>query len=240
MKRFLIPLVNEAFHEHYSDQAVVILEPNKLMTELPDGSFDHREMDAIATLSENGVEKGYHIEIETSTDQTFAVRIAEYAAGKAYRSVERTERGAKMTIPHSAVIFLRAVNEVPNEYVIEIEYPGGVVSYKAPVLKVKNYSVSEIFEKRLLLLLPFYGFHYDSEFQRMEKSGIDDLKTVLDEINGRLIEMVNNGDIEEVDRGHLIDWIKRVFEKLTVNYIEREKIFAVVRVFRVERAFEIN
>ena len=58
MKRFLIPLVNEAFHEHYSDQAIVVLEPNKLMTELPDGNFDHREMDAIATLSENGVEKG--------------------------------------------------------------------------------------------------------------------------------------------------------------------------------------
>ena len=218
MKEYLVPLVNEAFGAHYTENAVVTLDSGKLMTEFPDGNFSHREMDAIAKLTENGQTKDYHVEVESSKDKTFAIRIAEYAAGKAYKSVELTELGAKMVIPYSAVIFLRAENEVPDEFIIEIDYPGGTASYIAPILKVKNYSVSEIFDKKLLLLLPFYGFNYDNRFKDMNESGIEELKDALDGINNRLVDMVVSGEINETQHSHLIDWMKRVLEKLTINY----------------------
>ena len=34
--------------------------------------------------------------------------------------------------------------------------PGGTVQYDVPVMKVQAYSLDEIFEKHLLLLIPFY------------------------------------------------------------------------------------
>ena len=218
MKRFFIPLVNEVFGEHYSANADIRLEPNKLTLEQADGSFSRREADALVTLKENGREKDYHIELETNTDKTFAVRIAEYAAGKAFKSVELTETGAKMRIPHSAVIFLKAENEVPDEFTIEIESPGGRLSYKAPVKKVRDYSISELFSKKLLLLLPFFGFNFEKRFEEMERSGVGELKKALDEINDGLIGMVARGEIDEAERSHLIDWTKRVLDKQTVNY----------------------
>ena len=158
MTRFLIPLVNEAFNEHYTDKAEVSLIPGKQSTEQPDSSFVGKEMDAFARLTESGISKNYHFEVETSTDKSFAIRIAEYAAGAAQESATLTEKGAKIIIPYSAVIFLRATTEVPDRLRMEIEYPGGKASYDAPVMKIKNYSVRELIDKRLLLLLPFIGF----------------------------------------------------------------------------------
>ena len=218
MTKYFIPLVNEAFGEHFTDKATISLKRNKQVLEHSDGSLEQGEMDALAELSEDDTTKDYHFEVETWKDNTFAIRIAEYAAGAAYESIQLTDNGAKMTIPYSAVIFLRSANDIPNKLLIEIEYPGGVASYDAPVMKVKDYSINELFEKKLLLLLPFFGFNFDDRFEQMEVNGIGELKAALDEIDGRLTSMVDAGDIDEAQRNHLIDWMKRVLDKLTVNY----------------------
>ena len=218
MTRFIIPLVNEAFGEHYTDKAEVNLIPGKQSTEQTDSSFVEREMDAFAKLTESGASKNYHFEVETGTDRSFAIRIAEYAAGAAQENVTLTETGAKTVIPYSAVIFLRARDEIPDKLRMEIEYPGGVVSYDAPVMKIKNYSVKELIDKRLLLLLPFYGFNFDDRFAEMETTGIGELKAALDEVDDSLSGLVESGVIDESQKGHLLDWTKRVLDKLTVNY----------------------
>ncbi len=52
----------------------------------------------------------------------------------------------------------------------------------------------------------------------MEEVGIDELRLALDEINRRLSGLVEKHELDESERNHLIDWIKRVLDKLTVNY----------------------
>ena len=218
MTRFLIPLVNEAFGEHYTDKAEVDLIPGKQSIEHIDSSYDEREMDSFARLTESGISKNYHFEVQVKTDKSFAIRIAEYAAGAAQESVALTENGARIVIPYSAVIFLRATTEVPDKLHMEIEYPGGKVFYDAPVMKIKNYSVKDLIDKRLLLLLPFYGFNFDKRFAAMETEGIEQLKAALEELNTSLSSLVESGDINEAQRGHLLDWTQRVLDKLTVRY----------------------
>jgi len=218
MTRFLIPLVNEAFGEHYTDKAEIDLIPGKQSIEHTDSSSVEREMDAFVRLSESGISKNYHFEVETKTDKSFAIRIAEYAAGAAQESVALTETGARIVIPYSAVIFLRATTELPDKFRMEIEYPGGTVFYDAPVMKIKDYSVKDLIDKRLLLLLPFFGFNFDGQFAAMESEGIDRLRAALEEMNTSLSDLVGLRVINEAQKGHLLDWTKRVFDKLTVNY----------------------
>ena len=218
MSKYFIPLVNEAFGEHFTDRATVTLRPMKQVTRLPGAALVQGETDSLATLSELDVTKDYHFEMEAWGDDGFAIRIAEYAAGYAYGSVVKTEHGAKMTIPFSAVIFLRSKGNLPDKLVIEIEYPGGKVSYEAPVLDMRGYSIADLFEKRLLLLLPFFGFVFADEFERMDTQGAGELKDALDEINARLTGMVRSGEIDESQKSHLIDWTQRVLQKLTVKY----------------------
>ena len=218
MTSYFIPLVNEAFGEHFTDKAEVTLRPMKQVTRLPGAQLKQSEVDSLATLSERTVTKNYHFEMEAWGNGGFAIRIAEYAAGYAYASVVKTEHGAKMTIPFSAVIFLRSKGTPPDKLLIEIDFPGGKASYEAPVLNMKDYSISELFEKRLLLLLPFYGFTYADDFERMNTQGAGELTASLDEINDRLTGMVQSGEIDETQKSHLIDWTKEVLDKLTVGY----------------------
>lgn len=48
-----------------------------------------------------------------------------------------------------------------------IATPGGTVQYDVPVMKVHQYSLNDIIEKRMLMLIPFYIFHTRKFFQRI-------------------------------------------------------------------------
>ena len=52
----------------------------------------------------------------------------------------------------------------------------------------------------------------------METDGIGEIKDAFDEVNASLSELVEDGVINEAQKGHLLDWAKRVLDKLTVNY----------------------
>ena len=223
MTQFLIPLINEVFGERFTDSARVVLKPGKQVTESADGAFEQGEVDTLAEVSEDFggiVVKSYHFEIQAKEDGDLAIRIAEYGAAFAYSNVRWVNGGAEMTIPHAAVIFLRSRESTPDDYTVTVNYPGGKVSYKAPVIKIKDYTIDELFGKRLLLLLPFFPFLYEGDLEEMDKDigRINELHKVLDDVNHRLDAMVTNGDIIESQKQHLIDWIQRVFDKLTVKY----------------------
>ena len=46
---------------------------------------------------------------------------------------------------------------------VKVLTPGGRVSYTVPVLKVKRYTIHELFEKKLFFLIPFHIFAYEKE-----------------------------------------------------------------------------
>ena len=40
----------------------------------------------------------------------------------------------------------------------------------------------------------------------------------FEDVNSSLISLLKSGEINEAQKGHLLDWTQRVFDKLTVNY----------------------
>ena len=44
--------------------------------------------------------------------------------------------------------------------------PGGTVSFFIPVMKIANYSIDDIFEKKLFFLVPFMIFSYEKDFKK--------------------------------------------------------------------------
>ena len=46
---------------------------------------------------------------------------------------------------------------------VEINTPGGSVQYEIPIVRVADYSLDQLFENRLFLLLPFYFFNHENE-----------------------------------------------------------------------------
>ena len=89
-----------------------------------------------------------------------------------------------------------------------------------PVIRIADYGLEELFEKKLLLLVPFYVFRIsDREFEEMEKgSGMERLKGMLDGISGKLDEMVRGGELEAWKRRNILNYVRQVLNSLTTKY----------------------
>jgi hypothetical protein len=100
------------------------------------------------------------------------------------------------------------------------KYPCVEVSYQVPVMKVKTYTIEEIFEKNLLFLIPFYIFTYESRFKEIEKDS-DKLTEIISEygmISDRLEECLSSGFIDEFTKKTIMDMSERVLENIARSY----------------------
>ena len=119
-------------------------------------------------IGSDGVQKRYHIECQSTADNSMLVRIFEYDAQIALDSGNITNNVLTVTFPNSAVIFLRHSGKTPNEMRIRMITPGGSTEYLVEVVKVQKYSLEEIFSKRLLFFIPFYIFSHEKNFPEYE------------------------------------------------------------------------
>lgn len=121
--------------------------------------------------------------------------------------------------PSSVVLFLRSNGETPDKYEIVIEIGDKEFSYTIPILKVSDYSLDDIFSKKLYFLLPFHFFVYEKELKNYNscKKDISKLMTKFDYWMGRL-EAVDNQEIPSEVKGSLQQYAYNVLQALTSKY----------------------
>ena len=214
----LIPLINEVFGEHYTGHEKITLLQNEHFIKLTDNTIKKKVTDSSISLPEdNG--RVYHFECQSTPDGEIIIRIFEYATQMAFEGVYASSNKLVLEYPHSAILYLRHNSMTPNNMEITIKTPGGEVSYKVPVIKMK-YSLDEIFGKKLLFLIPFYIFRYEKEFPGMENSSVN-LKKAEEEfitITKTLAYMSLNGEITEYTKCMLSDMTKIVIENIAAQY----------------------
>ncbi len=214
----LIPLINEVFGEQYTGNEEITLLQNEHFIKLTDGKLKKKVTDSSISLTEdNG--RIYHFECQSTPDGEIIIRIFEYASQMALEGAYASSNKLVLEYPHSAILYLRHNSNTPDSMEITIKTPGGEVSYKVPVIKME-YSIDEIFEKKLLFLIPFYIFIYEKEFPEMENGSIN-LKKAEEEfitITKTLDYMCLNGEITEYTKCMLSDMTKIVIENITAKY----------------------
>ena len=186
--KLLIPMVNEVFGTHFTENAVVHLKQNEHMysgmngkTEkhITDTNFvivDESLIDSILgsgfDIIEGEVAKHYVFECESKpVGPVVLVRIVEYSVKTAVES--GTKKGqTKLTvhIPQTAILSLRSTANTPDEMQLEIVMESGSCSSTVRVMKLSNYDLESIFEKKLYLLIPFLLFNYEKRFGQIEES----------------------------------------------------------------------
>lgn len=97
---------------------------------------------------------------------------------------------------------------------------GSEMSYKVPALRITDYDVDAIFEKKLLILLPFYLFRYVKEFSSIESDTTrqKELKDVLADISLRLEKLTRAGELTVYQQRTILKLLLRISEKLTIKY----------------------
>jgi hypothetical protein len=73
-------------------------------------------------------------------------------------------------IPQAAVLFLRSSEDTPDSMGIVMEWEDGSNEIPVRVLRVRDYSLEELFRKRLYFLLPYYIFTHEAGFRQINNS----------------------------------------------------------------------
>ena len=215
----IIPVINEVFGEHYSGQEKIIFSPNEHFMNQQGGNEEERVTDTSFKI-EGKETKKYHLECQSSTDNSMLIRFFEYDTQIALDEGTINGNILTVTLPHSAVLFLRHHASTPDTLKIKMVTPGGTVEYNIQVMKSQQYTLDEIFEKGLLLLIPFYIFSHETRFDEYEKDKTK-LKTLQEEyeqIKNKLEELLNQGAISEYTKCTIIDMSNKVLEHIAVKY----------------------
>ena len=218
--KLIIPVINEVFGENYTGDEVIQFSPNEHFLNQADGGEEKRITDTNFEVI-GKTTKRYHFECQSTVDYSILIRIFEYDAQIALdQSSEVIENRIIVSFPNTAVLFLRSTSTTPDVMEIVIRTPGGEVSYNVPVMKVKTYSIEEIFEKKLLFLIPFYIFTYESRFAEIENSAdeLEELKAEYEGIKNRLEQLAADGVIDEFYKKTIMDMSERVLANLAASY----------------------
>lgn len=221
----LFPFVNEAFGENYTGQEKIEFLPNELMTNESEET-QKRITDAIFKITA-AVEKKYHVECQSTRDGKMLIRMFEYdakiALGKTDVSKDKMDvytETLTVTFPHSAVLYLRSTKNTPDVYGYVINTPGGTVSYNLPVIKMKSYTLDQLFDKKLLFLLPFYVFSHEDQLKKYEENpdALEEFKSEYRSMVQRLDELRLDGKISYYDEITIIEISKQVFDEISKKY----------------------
>lgn len=220
-RELIIPVVNEAFGESYTGQEEIVFGINEHFITQDGGSEDKRVTDSsFVIIRADGIRKRYHIECEEQLDSSILIRIFEYDAQIALD--EGSVAGTTLTVsfPHSAVLALRYAKKSPDTMRIRVVTPGGETSYAVPIIKVQQYSLDEIFKKKLLFFLPFYIFSHESDLPECNsnEAKLAELTEEYRKIRLKLDELQIAGVISEFSKGAICAMVNHVLALIAQKY----------------------
>ncbi len=155
-----IPLINDVFGTQYP-----------LDTEIIQGRNEHHTENGEVTTDSYLVIGGkrYHIECQSTEDQTMVLRMIEYDFAIALENAMKVDGTYRIQLPHPCILYLRGENKAKYLSMELVLFDGQIIKYQVPVIRMEWYSLNEIFEKNLVILLPFYMMRYEKMRDWIEK-----------------------------------------------------------------------
>ena len=222
----IISLINEIHGTHFTGNEEVTLLQNEEPQETDDGTVDTRITDSYIRILDGNTGHFYHIECQSTSDGTIILRIFEY--GTRIARTNSSLQGDTLTVnfPDSSIMALRSTENTPDVMHITLKVPGNrQISYDVPVLKVKEYTKEQIFEKRLYILIPFHIFRFEMELPEFEKNAekLELIENHYASLMHRLIEEGKAGKITEYSLGLIEDLSETVIESIAYKYNNTRK-----------------
>ena len=173
MPHLVIPLINEVFGSWYPNS-----EP---MTALQNEHLELTDDKVITDSYLRIADKYYHVECQSNPNGTMAIRMIEYDFLIALKHAEKAGYEYTINFPRSCVLYLRYTSRTPDFLTVHIKFPdGAAIDYHTPIVKVNQYELKDIFQKRLLFFLPYYIMRYESALPEIEEDE-EKLQKLLEE-----------------------------------------------------------
>lgn len=218
MPELVIPVINEVFATSYEYDEKITYYKNEHQS----------KKGKVITDSCLGIKNRlYHIECQSNVDNTMILRMIEYDFAIALENADKKEGYYEMEFPRSCVLYLRHNSKTPEILKMKVKIPGGEsFDYEIPIVKVQRYTKDEIFQKRLLMFLPFYIMRYEKEYDLIENeperlskliSEYEDIRIRIDKLSTVEEKSVLYGDLKDMIArisDHMLEKRRRLKERI--------------------------
>ena len=208
MPEQLLPLISEIYQIPYSRGTPI----KPLGTEYSTEQSDTKKISSIrADITVLiGAHDIYHFECESKNDKTMVIRMFEYDV---HISLNYQRDSQILNFPHSAVLYLQDNKNIPDELFCIIHFPdGSTFPYRVPTVKIQTYSLEEIKNKHLCILIPFlplrFRKHLRSQKSR-QKFDIEELTSFYQDTILILDEEIKNGYLSENNRNIILNLLNK-------------------------------
>ena len=238
--RLMLPVINEIFGSRYDGDEPVLVYANELFPEgiekpgakiISDSNMTIvgrgikkrfpltiKSLKEIDSLLSGGNAEGYQIECESNPhDGTIWIRLYKYGATIAVHTAVTNGNVTDVYFPDSALIYLRSGSNTADSHTLRIHAGEKILEIEIPTLKISDYSLDEMFEKKLFFLLPFYIFNREDDFQRCmdDETELKRLKSEYEEIKSRLEKCEQDGTITFFEKASIIKMTLGVIAKIS-------------------------
>jgi hypothetical protein len=151
----LVAFINGGFGSHHAPESPVAFQPTESIIKTETGAMKRETSDMILTIGG----KAYVIEAQTADDETIALRVFEYGLSYALKGRTIIDNGelVEVTLLRGMVIYWESSGKTPDKTTFRVKTPDGrALDYEIKVLKVLSHELSDLDQRNLSLLYPFY------------------------------------------------------------------------------------
>lgn len=222
LPELVIPLVNEMFgyKNRFTGKEIITKRNSYFLKKNGHMKQSARITDSMFQIG--SFEEIYHLECESTPNNNILIRMIEYDSFAALENYELNNDTFVVRFPVSGILFLRSNRNIRNRYKVILKTSGTDAQYHINVLKIQDYTMEEMLQKKLYILLPFYLFIYsDQELRKINssKERMEKLSQEIDYLITKLTHEVRNNNLSL----YAYKTVVRMFTKVASAYTESNK-----------------
>ena len=231
-KGAVIDLVNGMFDEDFPPDS----ETTFNSTENVNSRLRRTVADIIITLRSKDKCRRFHMEAQISNDNTIVLRVFEYGFHDALRHQEVDGNKITLPFPEPLIIFLEHTRNTPDEVILELDFgKHGKFEYPVATMKFLDYSVAELCDRRMVILLPLYLLRLRREIESAKakktvREKAKDLQSLISDILKAIADNEKIGNITNKDTVELLHMMSHLYEYLygSIKEFDEEEVSAVL------------
>ncbi|MCM1258559.1 MAG: hypothetical protein NC307_11980 [Roseburia sp.] len=212
MPEMFLPLINEVFEEGYDRTAKILLMNNEFYN--ADGS---KVVSDTAFLVNDML---YHFECQFSNDKEMAFRMFEYDFQIGLSDSKSRKCINEFNFPRSCVVYITTNRNNPKELNMKVNFPDGSYIYRVPTVRVHDYSLDSINQKKLLIFLPYLVLRYPQKLKNKKPTTKEEIVQFYREML-ELLEFAYNDSVITVEEYNVIlEAIKEAEQRIFKDYAD--------------------
>jgi hypothetical protein len=170
------------------------------------------------------------IEAQIEHDANMALRVFEYGFWEGVRAKTVTDKVITLRFPQVRVIYWETSRKTPDRVTLRLRFPDGkTYDYTVESLKFLEYTVKELEQRKMVILLPFYLLKLRRQVaaartgERLRQLA-GEMKGILEEMAGAAEKAALAGLMSKADMITVMELMNRMFVELYKSYKELRRI----------------